>query len=354
MSRPSPDLTGEQVTSDDALSLAVGDDEVEHLGSVVHRHRSGVDLGLQGLGTGNLELLTSLTTGVVGARDLHAAEGSGGQLTAVLAGERSADGIHVVDDLYRLGAESNDIGLTASVVASLDGVLDEPLEGVAVNLAGPSGVDTALSGHRVGPTRRVVEAEGVDVVAELPQGRGDAGTGQSSSHHDDVHLASVGGVDQLVLALTTGPRGQRVPLGGLAVKLVPYEVSGLLLSRPKVVAGLGTLAGCSSRHAHLSLTWLRLLGLDKFLGRLVDSHLTVTSGNLLKRLDDGTNDVFHEITPARMSMGSAPLHTTMASAMSRPITVQTARRRRPVPPKSLMVLRTPWQMCNPMMIMTTV
>jgi hypothetical protein len=145
--RPCLDLAGEKVTGDDALSLTVSNDEVKHLGAVVHRHRTGINLCLEGLGAGYFELLTGLPAGVVGARNLHASERSSSQLTAIFSGERRADGVHMVNNPYRFGAESNNIGLSAPVVTTLDGVLDEPLKGIAVNLAGTCSVDTSLGSN---------------------------------------------------------------------------------------------------------------------------------------------------------------------------------------------------------------
>ena len=92
-----------------------------------------------------------------------------------------------------------------------------------------------------------MEAKSVNMVTELAESCGNPGTREASSYHDDVHLATVRGIDELVLALTTGPRGERIPLGSFAVQFVTNKVAGLLLRRAKDVTGFGTF-GSPSRH----------------------------------------------------------------------------------------------------------
>jgi hypothetical protein len=66
--------SGDQVARDDADGMPVLHDEVEHLGPVVHRHRTGRDLVQQRLVRTEQELLTGLATRVERARDLRATE----------------------------------------------------------------------------------------------------------------------------------------------------------------------------------------------------------------------------------------------------------------------------------------
>ena len=58
-------------------------------------------------------------------------------------------------------------------VAALDGVVEEPIDAVAVVLIVLGGVDSALCGDRVGAARAVLIAETFDIEALLAQrGRG--------------------------------------------------------------------------------------------------------------------------------------------------------------------------------------
>ena len=278
-------LTGEQVPGDDALSAGVGHDQVEHLGAGVHVDASGGDLLLERLGAGDLQLLPGLPARVVGARDLHPAEGAGGELTAVLTGEGRPDRLHVVDDPAGLHSQAHDVGLPPPVVPALDGVLDEARQGVAVDLAGPGGVDPALRGHRVGAARGVVQAEALHPVAQAPQGRGRAGAGQSGAHHDDGQLAAVGGIDQAVLVAPALP--------------------GLL-------------------------------------GRTVRKVRIEVLSDVVQATDGPRRTRAHPITPVQMSTGSRPLTTAMARATARATARHAFRSLGPVPPRSMTTFHRPW------------
>ena len=122
-----------------------------------------------------------LPAGVVGARHLHAAERPGGQAAAVFAGERGADGVHMVDHPRRLARQPETVGLAGPEVAALDGVLDEPVDAVVVDLAAAGGVDAALGRDAVGAPGRIMESEALDVIAEFAERRRAAGAGQSAS-----------------------------------------------------------------------------------------------------------------------------------------------------------------------------
>ena len=197
--RDGGDLAGDQVPHHDALGAAVRDDQVQHLRAGVQVHLPRGDLPQQCLGGGHLQLLPRLPAGVVRAGDLHATERAGGQLAAVLAGEGRADSVHVVDDPDALLGQAPGVRLAAPEVAALDGVLHEPGHGVVVHLAGTGRVDAALGRHGVGAARRVVEGEGLHVVAQLSQRCRRAAAGQAGAHHDHGELAAVQGGDQAVV-----------------------------------------------------------------------------------------------------------------------------------------------------------
>lgn len=80
---------------------------------------------------------------------------------------RGADGIHVVDHSHGFLGQSEAIRLASAEVAALDGVLDESIEAVVVDLAGAGRVDAALRGDAVCAPRCVVERERLDVVAQF-------------------------------------------------------------------------------------------------------------------------------------------------------------------------------------------
>ena len=211
------DLAGDHVADDDAARPAVEDDQVEHLVAGVHLHGPGRDLPLQRLVGAEQQLLARLAAGVEGPGDLRAAEGAGVEQAAVLAGERHALGHGLVDDVRADLGEPVDVGLPGAEVAALDGVVEQPVDRVAVVAVVLGRVDAALGGDGVRAAGRVLVAERLDVVAQLAEGRGGRAAGQAGADDDDVELALVGRVDQLGAELALLPALLDRPVGSLGV-----------------------------------------------------------------------------------------------------------------------------------------
>ena len=106
-----------------------------------------------------------------------------------------------------------DVRLSGAEIAPLDGVVEEAINAVAVVLVVLGGVDAALGRDAVGPARAVVEAEALDLVAELGQRGGCGCACQAGADHDDLVLPLIRGVDQLhffrwfVHLSSSGPEG---------------------------------------------------------------------------------------------------------------------------------------------------
>ena len=200
-----PHLAGEQVPDHDPARLAVLHHDVEHVGPVVQRHPARRDLGGHGLVGAQQQLLAGLAPGVEGAAHLGAAEGPVGQQAPVLPGEGHPLGRALVDDVERHLGQAVDVGLPGPVVAALDGVVEQPVDRVAVVAVVLGRVDAALRGDGVGPAGRVVERERLDPVAQLGQRRRGRRTGQPRAHHQDLEAPLVGRVDQLDRELVVVP-----------------------------------------------------------------------------------------------------------------------------------------------------
>ena len=185
------------------------DDEVEHLGAVVERDGAGVDLAGERLVGAEQQLLAGLAPGVERAAHLGAAEAAVVEQAAVLAGEGHALGDALVDDVDRHLGEAVHVGLAGAVVAALHGVVEEAVDRVAVALVVLGGVDAALGGDRVGPAGRVVEREGVDVVAELAERGRRGAAGEAGADDDDLEAAAVVRRHQLHVELVRGPTSPR-------------------------------------------------------------------------------------------------------------------------------------------------
>ena len=199
------DLAGDHVAHDDAAGAAVDHDQLDHLVAGVGLHRAGGDLALEGLVGADQQLLAGLAAGVEGAGDLDAAEGAVVEQAAVLAGEGDALRDALVDDVPAHLGQAVDVGLARAVVAALDGVVEEPVDRVAVALVVLGGVDAALGGDRVRATRGVLVAEGLHDVAGLAQRRGGRGAGEAGADHDDREPAPVGRVGDPGLELAGVP-----------------------------------------------------------------------------------------------------------------------------------------------------
>ena len=214
------DLAGQQVAGDDAGAATVDDDDVDASPSgCTERDVAEADLARQLLVGAEQQLLTGLAAGVERAADLRAAEAAVVEQAAVLAGERHALGDHLVDDVDRHLGEAVHVGLAGAEVAALDRVVEQTVDRVAVALVVLRRVDAALGGDRVRPPRRVVERERVDLVAELGERRRRRRTGESGADDDDLELALVGRVDELLVGLEVVPLVGERPVGDLGVEL---------------------------------------------------------------------------------------------------------------------------------------
>src|SRR5699024_6448230 len=86
------ELTGDQVTGNDAagalLTVVLKGNNILHIVVSKKLHVAESQLAIKRRGRRQLQLLTCLSTGVVGTGDLHTTEGTGSQGAAVFTGER--------------------------------------------------------------------------------------------------------------------------------------------------------------------------------------------------------------------------------------------------------------------------
>ena len=174
-----------------------------------------VDLPHHRLVGAEQQLLAGLAAGVERARHLGAAERSVVEQAAVLARERHALRDALVDDVDAQLRQPVDVRFAGAVVAALDRVVEQALNAVAVVLVVLGGVDAALRRDAVRPTRAVVDAEALDVVAELAERAGRRRAGQSGPDDDHRVLAAVCRVDQLRFELVPIPLLGERPAGSL-------------------------------------------------------------------------------------------------------------------------------------------
>ena len=211
-------LAGGHIAGDDAARLALVDDELDHLVAGVFLDGTGRDLALERLVGADQELLTCLATRVERTGHLHATEGAVVEEAAVLAGEGDALRDALVDDVGADLGEAVDVVLTSAVVAALDRVVEETVDGVVVVAVVLRGVDTTLSGDGVRAAGGVLVEEAVDVVAHFAERGGGSAASEAGADDDDAQLTAVGGVDQRGGELTLFPAlSDRDVVGGLRV-----------------------------------------------------------------------------------------------------------------------------------------
>jgi hypothetical protein len=188
---------GDEITADDAAGLPVDHDEVEHFAIGEHLDRALFHLPHHRLVSAEQQLLAGLAARVERARNLRAAERAVVEQAAVLARERHTLRHALVDDVDAQLRQAEHVGFAGAVVAALDRVVEQPLDAVAVVLVVLRGVDPALRRDAVRAPRAVVDAEALDVVAQLAERGGRRRTGQARADDDDGVLAAVGRVHQL-------------------------------------------------------------------------------------------------------------------------------------------------------------
>ncbi len=218
------DFARQQVAHDDAAGAAVDNHDVEHLAAVEALYGAALDLAVQRRVSAEEELLAGLALGVEGTRYLGAAEGAVGKQAAVFAGEGNALRDALVDDVARNLCQAVDVSLAGTEVATLDGVVEEAVNRVAVVLIVLGGVDTTLCGDRVGAAGGVLDAEVIYVEAQLAEGRGGGSTRETGADDDYVEVALVGGVHELLVSFVVGPLLSDGTFGYFGVNLVFREL----------------------------------------------------------------------------------------------------------------------------------
>ena len=198
-------LTRYEVAGDDTLGLAILNHDVEHLVTRIALYRTGSDLLVQGCIGTQQKLLTRLTAGIEGTRYLRTTERTVSQQTAVLASERYTLRYALVDDEVRNLGQTIYVGLTGTVVTTLDRVVEEAIYRVVVVLVVLGCIDTALCGNRVGTTGRVLNAEYLHVVTQLTERCGSCATAQTGTDYDDIELTFVGRAHDLDRCLVVAP-----------------------------------------------------------------------------------------------------------------------------------------------------
>ena len=152
MARVAGDLTGDQIANHHTNGSTVLDHDIEHFGSRVQLDLASVDLTHEGRVGAQQKLLTGGTTCIKRSGDLSTAEGAVVEKTAVLPGEGNALSSRLIDDVQREFGQTVDVGFPTPKVTTLNRVIEESINGVAIVVIVLGGVDPTLCGDGVGPS----------------------------------------------------------------------------------------------------------------------------------------------------------------------------------------------------------
>ena len=116
-------LAGDHVANDNPLGLAVHHHQIEHFCARIKLDLAVPYLPRQGLIGPQQKLLAGLTAGVEGSLHQGAAEGTGVEVTGIVAGKRNPLGDTLVDNVGAQFGQAVDIGLAGTEIAPFDGVV---------------------------------------------------------------------------------------------------------------------------------------------------------------------------------------------------------------------------------------
>ncbi len=119
--------------------------------------------------------------------------------------------------------EAINVRFARAKIATLDRVVEKPVNAVAVVLVIFRGVDPALGGDAVRAARAVLVTERLHLVALLRQGRGGRATGQSGADDDDLEVAAIVRRDQLGIVLMPPPLFRQRPMRNFGIERADHE-----------------------------------------------------------------------------------------------------------------------------------
>ena len=160
-------LAVDEVACDDAARPAIDHHQVHHLPAGVHLYRPLTDLLAEGTVGAEQQLLARLPACIKGAGYQCPAERAVVEKAAVIACKRNAARHTLVDDVVADLGQTVNIGFTGTVVASLYGIIEQPVDAVAIVGIVLGGIDPSLRGNAVSTARTVLDTEILHVEAQL-------------------------------------------------------------------------------------------------------------------------------------------------------------------------------------------
>src|SRR6266446_4462431 len=175
------DSPGNQTPRDNSLGVPVDQNEIEHLRLRKHFDVPRRDLATKRLIGAQEKLLPGLPPRIESPRDLRSAKRTVGQQSTVFPRKWHTLLDAVIDDQIADFGEAINIRLPRAKIATLDRVVKETVNAVAVVLIIFCGIDSALGSDAVGAARAVLITEAFYMVAEFAQRGCRRSAGQAAS-----------------------------------------------------------------------------------------------------------------------------------------------------------------------------
>ena len=194
-----------QVAANDTAGVTVLDHDVHHLATGVELDAALVDFVAQRAVGPDEQLLAGLAAGIERTRYLRAAERTVVEVAGVVARKRHALRHALVYNGVADLSQTVNVGLAGAVVAALDRIVKQTVNAVAVVLVILGRIDTALGRDGVRAARRIRDAEYLDIEPHGTQSGRRRSPGQTGAHDDDVQLAFVGRIHQMLFRFVPRP-----------------------------------------------------------------------------------------------------------------------------------------------------
>ena len=169
MSTKALELTGNKISCNNTLGFTIYNYKVEHLVTRIALYCPGCNLSVERSISAKKKLLTGLSPCIESTAYLHTTERTVGKISAVFPCERNTLSYALVNDGCADFCETIDIGFSASVVTTFDGVVEETIDRVIVVLIVLGCIDTTLSRNRVRAARRITDAENLYIITEFTE-----------------------------------------------------------------------------------------------------------------------------------------------------------------------------------------
>ena len=195
----------DEVAGDDTLRLTVHHHEIQHLMTRICCHAAGRNFLVEGCVCTEKQLLSGLAAGIESTAYLHSSERTVGKISAVLACEGNTLRHTLVNDCRTYLCETINVCLAAAIISSLDGVIEQTVNGIIVVLVILCGVYTSLSGNGMRAARGIADTEHLYVIPEFAERRCGGCSAKTSSHNNDFKFSLIVGADKMDFRFTLRP-----------------------------------------------------------------------------------------------------------------------------------------------------